>query len=94
LLKNLELLEKLCPASQSSQLSAEPNNYEDNPTPMEEDISSPDERPCSTDELPPQLVEAAVSESEQSDAGDSEEWPEGEVPPLGDANPVEGEPAA
>lgn len=94
LLKNLELLEKLCPASQSSQLSAQRNNYEDNPTPMEEYIWSPPEEPCSTDELPPQLVDAAVSESEQSDAGDSEEWPEGEAPPLGDANPVEEKPAA
>lgn len=95
LLKNLQLLEKLCPASQSSQLSAEEKNHEDSPTPVEEeDTSTPAEEPCSKDEAHPQEVGTAVLEFQQPDAGHSEERTDEEGRTPLDVDPVEGEPAA
>jgi hypothetical protein len=95
LLKNLELLEKLCPASQSSQLGAEENNPEDCPTPVDdEDTSTPAEQPCGVDEAHPQEVGSPVLEFEPPDAGHSEERTHGEGRPPADAGAVEGESAA
>jgi hypothetical protein len=95
LLKNLELLEKLCPVSQSSQLSAEANNPEDCLYPVDdEDTSTPAEEPCTIDEAHPQEVGSAVLESEPPDAGHSEERTDGEGRPIVDADLVEGDSAA
>ena len=95
LLKNLELLEKLCPASQSTQLGAEGNNPEDCPNPVDdEDTSTPAEEPCSMDEAHPQEVGSAVLDFEPPDVGHSEERTDGQERPPVDADPVEGESAA
>src|SRR6185437_8227535 len=95
LLKNLELLEKLCPASQSSQLTAEANNPEDCLTHVDdEDTSTPAEEPCNVDEAHPQEVGSAVLESEPPDTGHSEERTDGEGRPIVDADPVEADSAA
>jgi len=95
LLKNLELLEKLCPASQSSQLSAEANNPEDCLSPVDDqDTSTPAEEPCTIDEAHPPEVGSAVLESEPPDAGHSEERTDQKGRPIVDADPVEGDSAA
>jgi hypothetical protein len=95
LLKNLELLEKLCPVSQSSQLSAEANNPQDCLSPVDDqDTSIPAEEPCTIDEAHPQEVGSAVLESEPPDASHSEERTDGKGRPIVDADLVEGDSAA
>jgi hypothetical protein len=95
LLKNLELLEKLCPVSQSSQLSAEANNPQDCLSPVDDqDTSTPAEEPCTIDEAHPQEVGSAVLESEPPDASHSEERTDGKGRPIVDADLVEGDSAA
>ena len=88
LLKNLELLEKLCPASESSQVAALADEDGDNPAPMVDEETWMGEEPCSADQVGPQEVETAVLDSGQPDACHSEERTEEEAPPLVDDDPL------
>jgi hypothetical protein len=94
LLKNLELLEKLCPTSESSQLADVAEENEENPTAeLEEETCTPGEEPCNTtDQVRPREVETGV-DLDQPDLGHSEKWTDGTEPPLVNGNPEDGETA-
>jgi hypothetical protein len=95
LLKNLELLEKLCPTPQSSQLADVAEEDEENPTAeLEEETCTPGEEPCSADQVRPQEVETTILDLKQPDVGPSEEWTDSTEPPLVNGNPEDGETTA
>lgn len=94
LLRNLELLEELCPASEASQLSAVADNDEHNSTPVdEEDTFTPTQEPSSIDQAPPPEVETGGLDVEHAPVAHSEEQPEQQEPPMLGADPDEGDAA-
>jgi hypothetical protein len=93
LLKNLELLEKLCPAS--SQVATVGDEDEESPSAeVEKETCSPGKEPSSSDQVSPQQVETAVLDFDRPDVAHSEEWTDATEPPMLNGNPEDGETTA
>ena len=93
LLKNLELLEKLCPAS--SQVATVGDEDEENPSAeVEEETCAPGKEPCNSDQVSPQQVKTAVLDFDRPDFGRSEDWTDPTEPPIVNGNPEDGETTA